>query len=139
LWVLWEPLSRKQSHGWQWLEYDRSIPENFREGVDPDRNAKPRRGWWSNFWQTNFGWKKVAIFRPVCPVPARSYRLGLISKEGEVRKRQICTCIVEGYCAALVGPDPVEFFAISYPGDDPILIAWVRMTVKSQLGDVPLL
>lgn len=137
--VLWEPFSRKQSHFWHWKPFEGSIPEPFQEYVDPDKGARPVDGWWTEFWNTNFGWKKVVIFRPANP--AKKYHLGFMRREGNgVARKEICTCVLDGACAAAVSPYNTKYFAVEYPHGPAIPLDLVRVTVRHMLEeDVPLL
>ncbi len=137
--LFWEPFSKKRSHFWHWQPFDRSAPENFRERVDRDGCARERAGLLANLFQTNFGWRSVAI---LCPAVrnGNAYQLGFISREGNAHKRELCAIVLDGPCAALVGPHEVEFFAVAYPGGEPIPLELVRRTVKARLPeDIPLL
>jgi hypothetical protein len=132
--LLWEPFSKKQSHWWHWRPYEGTVPENFREYMEGDGTARPRKGILGNLIQTNFGWKKVAILghsnhygHPIL------YQLGFTSTENGVRKKELCTVVLNDYCAALLGPSPTEFFAVSYPEGNPIPIDLVVVSRKDHL------
>lgn len=136
--LVWEPLSKKRSHFWHWAPFKQSVPDSYYARVDPDLRARPRDGWWSTFWNTNFGWRKVAVLRS--PFPKRRYRIGFVSREGGVAKREVCACVVKGNCAVLIVPHRVEFFAVEHPGGHPIPLDLARVTVKSLLEEeIPLL
>lgn len=122
LMAFWEPFTRKRSHWWHWKPYHGQLVHAKR--IARDLDAAPRRGsWFSNFYQTNFGWRTAVILEPrhYCG----KYHIGFQSNERKLVEDDLimdselhleyCTVVLSGRSAALVGPDPVLFFAISYP------------------------
>ena len=153
--VLFEPFSRKQSHWWHWRKIDPGAwPRNSIRPIlnippgELDLTARERTGPWSRFWQTNFGWRKVVIVRPGDwdwttwneQKHSQPYQVGFfLPGHGH---GYICSVVIKGTpCALLLGPRPVDFFAI-YP-DIPYRQVHLRIagfSTKDQLAiDIPLL
>ncbi len=133
---------RKDSRGWDWHQWFGveglafPIMANFRVEVDGDPTAKPNRGWWSVFWNTNFGWQRVAVLK----VNERC-RVGYAVHEGCNAKAEYCSVLVgPGMVAMLVGPTLTLFFAL--PEDStsvPIPVSLVNVITKAELPDGMLL
>lgn len=130
--IIWEPLSKKGSHWWQWrplpitselVSSSTLIPRYF--------GSRSRTSLWSNFWQTNFGWQGVAL---VCPEGYKGkYQIGYIEPRGSRFKAEICSVVVMGKIAVLRGPEDVLFFAFSYPAGERLELKLIRCTVKRKI------
>jgi hypothetical protein len=97
-----------------------------------DHRVGARKGLISNLIQTNFSWQKVVVLKPDTK---KEYQIGFISYEEGITKSQICSIILHGECAALIGPYDVKFFAISYPKAEQIYIPSPSITAKKSLND----
>lgn len=129
--IIWEPFSKKESHFWHWSNYKPRL-DLVIATVYGDHRAGKRNGFISNLIQTNFSWQKIAILKPNTE---KEYQIGFMSDEGDVSKSQVCSIILHGECAALVGPYDVKFFAISYPEAEQIYIPSPKITIKEFLSD----
>ena len=108
--ILWEPIFRKRSYFWHWLPYSGHYAYWITAKGDP--LAKPRKTLFAQFWQTSFGWKKVVILKPKGNYIQFGYRIGFAATENGKRVKQLCSIILHGPYAVLVGPDDVSFFAV---------------------------
>lgn len=127
--IIWEPFSIKRSHFWHWQRYDNEI--NSATTVLPDVTASPRYNLWLKLWQTNFGWEKVVILQPESY--DGNYQIGFTSVEGEEGKTELCSLILKGKIAVLVGPYELSFFAISFPPKKALILQNVLTTTKDKL------
>jgi len=108
--IFWEPFSKKQSHFWRWKRYSGYIENTLTiRGI---ASEKPRNSFWSNFWQSNFGWKNVVIIKPETK---KFYQIGFFDKVTNDKK--LCSCLVKGDVGLLAGSNDVEFFAIDEDGN----------------------
>jgi hypothetical protein len=135
--IFWEPISKKRSHGFQWVPFDGEL--DLMRGVvavTGSLEAKDRDTFWRNFWETNFGWNEVAVIRINNTLLGfdkkfKSFRVGLIA-EG---KKEICEINFkpEQKVGLLIGPEEVRFFAIDENGEQlPVL--WVSRKKKKELS-----
>lgn len=108
--IFWEPLSRKNSHWWHWLDYYGNVFLPLE--INPVPSKEIRYSFWQRFYLTNFGWRKVVVVKP--KGYTGGYRLGFISQTE--KKKQVCAVILSGQAAALIGGSKVQFFAIDYYG-----------------------
>jgi hypothetical protein len=111
--IVWERLlgSRKISHFWMWRSYTGPMPGSYVEPRE-DSAADPITGWFTNFYNVNFGWQKVAVLEAREPQPLQ---IGIVSS---VKRRYKgpnlwCTLIIEPgqQFAVLIGPERTKFFA----------------------------
>jgi len=119
--IVLEPFSLKKSYWWHWVFYYKRIPERFIKNIDGDPEAKPRDGFVSSFWQTNFGWKKIALLKCV-DIYVGEIRYGFIDSNDRVK---ICTYSQDSSSkiALLVGPESLRFFAIRADTGYPVMIS----------------
>lgn len=117
--VLWEPFSRKQSHWWHWRRVDNRVMIRAHSSIVVPRHSTSREGrsFWGNFFQRNFGWKHVAILTP--SNPKYRYRIGFY-RRGHFHERQLCSIILRGPCAVLIGDEDINFFAVDAYGGDQL-------------------
>lgn len=127
-WVLWpilriilEPFSKKQSHGWHWVELPKELipEEEYYIHFKGDPAAKKDTGRWSSFWLKNFGWQTVAFISP--QERTKPYRIGFRTTfMGELDEIKICTIICLRSVSTLIGQNHVDLFALSYPDNKPL-------------------
>lgn len=131
--ILWEPISLKRSHWWHWKKIsNKNLNLNKTINILGHKKSKNRNGYWNNFWQTNMGWKKSIVLDTV----ARTrYQIGYIDNE----KTEICSIILSGPTAVLIGPKETQFFAISYPDGKQIELKSDKKMVDKHLHDIPLI
>lgn len=125
--LIWEPFSKKRSHWWHWRDSDSIAIQTCLE-FRGNSLANSRSGFWNNLWQTNFGWKSALIIKPEL---STKYKIGFFNHKGA----KICSIIMDGEIALLEGPDPVNFFAFSYPENEPIGLEIVKNNVPKK--DIP--
>ena len=107
--IVWEPFMLKHSHWWHWLPYKDSVLQSITVQGNP--KFKSRTTLWDEFFQTNIAWHKAVLLQPKDYMGL--YRLGFRSVSEQ--KNEICSILLKGKAAALVGSQNLEFFAISYP------------------------
>ena len=117
--LLWEPFFKKRSHFWHWRTYEKQYAYWITAKGDP--SAKSRQSRLGQFWQTNFGWEKVVILQPKGNYARYDYRIGFSSVESGQKVKQLCSIVLYGRCAVLVGPDNVSFFAVKEYCDDSFI------------------
>jgi hypothetical protein len=87
------------------------------------------------FLGANWLWQEVVVLAPLPTQLDRDYQVGF--RDGQ--DCQLCSIIVKGEVALLLGPKAVEFFAVTRYGE-PVLLQQVKMTKKRQLNPhIPLL
>ncbi|TSC55342.1 MAG: hypothetical protein G01um101418_974 [Parcubacteria group bacterium Gr01-1014_18] len=129
--LLWEPFSRKNSHFWHWRAFRGEVSGQVKIQGSPA--SRPRKSLWDYLWQTNFSWDNCIVFKPRYDFP---YRIGYRSLgEG---KTEMCSVILRGESAALIGGGDVEFFMVSLFGDNQMIDMneefTLRYCTKKQLG-----
>jgi len=110
--LIWEPVSRKQAHWWHWRKYYFVHIEMIEVAGDP--MVKPRNNIWNNFWQSNFAWHEVVVFKVVNQDGSDyigTYQIGFYSKTE--KRRQLCSILLTGQCACLLGHFSTNFFVIA--------------------------
>ena len=130
--IFWEPWSGKKSHWWHWTPYKGLPIISFM--VSKDSDAGERALWTfapSNLWRTNFAWKKVAVMEPADNYQG-CYQVGFIADEA-THKQELCALILQGKSAGLVGAYDDKFFAITYPGGEPLPLKLERVIEKKFL------
>ena len=142
--IFWEPFSLKKSHWWHWRKMEpcdllnASLGDLKTATAHADRLAKPAESLWDNFYQRNFGWKKVAILmafengneekkprtsqdieRQVFNQEnniAKNYRIGYIEVLKESVKIELSSIKINGAAAVLIGPNNCSYFALDEDG-----------------------
>ncbi|MFA5000103.1 MAG: hypothetical protein WC545_01985 [Patescibacteria group bacterium] len=136
--IIWEPFSQKKSHWWHWQRVGFfgkiAITESgLTVTAEADENAKAADKGWDNFWQRNFGWKKIAIiavFEPNNIIAeensqldlkkffeqetklAKNFRIGYIDGE----KVELCSLLLDKPTGVLIGPRDCKYFALDKDG-----------------------
>ena len=118
--LVWEPFSLKRSHFWHWRDYPVHYQLSNTVGFSGSPDARPIRGWFSNLWQTNFGWKLAATLEGPAGM---DYHLGFETVENGKTVQKICSIVLRGKCAALIGSADVRFFMVSVNGKTSVPIA----------------
>jgi len=127
--LIWEPFSKKRSHWWHWKNTNLIYAEkNSTLTIKGNPSAGSRSGFWRNLWQTNFGWKSALIIKPKL---STKYKVGFFDH----KEAKICSIIMDGEIALLEGSDPVNFFAFSYPENEPIQLEIVKNNILKK--DIP--
>lgn len=128
---IWEKLlgSRKNSHFWHWRNFSTLIAYPLNE-VPPDTTACSRKNVWANFWESNFHWKECVILAPANN--SGPFQMGYEAREGRTNLRKLCTIVLDGPFAALRGPDPTIFFAVTLDGA-PVRLQIMRLLSKKDL------
>lgn len=125
--ALWEPFSRKNTHWWHWKHFTQEVPSHYLTPPQKDPTAKDRsKNRWSALWQTNFGWREVVVLSPKI---ASEFKIGFWCPEDKRpgKDRMLCSVVVKnGVAACLVGPKPIQFFAITNDG-------FTRLTVIERM------
>ena len=136
--IFWRPFVKKQSYCWQWRDFDKNfvtgLSVNQRKiiAVDKDPKAKSRQGFWNNFYQTNFGWQKVAVVESARADGADvDYQAGFYDADDDIC--QLCSLIRHGRTGLLVGPHDVKFFLISPDNGEVIPIRLQAIKTKPDL------
>lgn len=133
--IFWEPISIKRSHFWHWRQEKFSYLDSDYNYlvVTPDTQARNRHGFWSNLWQTNFGWQKVVVVEPSYIYD--SYEIVFSTASGDYRNFQSCSLRVKGRVGLLIGPEETRFYAVSYNYLIPqqIPLRTVMITTKKEL------
>ncbi|MFA5023548.1 MAG: hypothetical protein WC523_01135 [Patescibacteria group bacterium] len=124
-WTLWpilkiffKPFSKKSSYAWQWLDYSAKrqaiLDANLFIKLDADPLAQPVKTIWSNFYQRNFGWKRVVrvVAYKNHSLWAKEFQIGYISGED----CKLCSLILTGITGVLIGDQTVIFFAVDLQG-----------------------
>lgn len=106
--LVWEPFSRKNSHFWQWEHYN---PPSFVKPhfLQPESGAIARTDLWSNLYQTNFIWQKVAIITP--DNKETPFRVGYVNGSGQEGGR-LCTIVLTQPFAILCDPQGIGVFVL---------------------------
>ncbi len=134
--LVWEPLSRKNSHFWHWQAT--SYRPEMCLTIPGDRRAKERhRNILQQLLKTNFGWQHALILRP--KNYTGSYQVGFMSVEGGRQVKQLCSVIIDRSCAVLRSPYVADYFAVSYPSGQPVLLEKMNEVPKHQLDKQMLL
>lgn len=127
LWLFWEPISRKRSHWWHWKPYQPNVNHRLCQWVAGNPKSKPRTSFWSNLWQTNFGWQWVAVLEPYDIQP---FQIGFVEEDG---RRRLCSKPVKNRrIGMLLGPDPIRFFAVNQKGEQ-IALRLVMIATKYRM------
>ena len=110
--LIWEPLSMKRSH---WFNWEKAAASHTLRELKGYCLIVPGNGWahgwrtpFGRFWQLNFGWKRVAIVRLKSHYDRESYQIGFIPPSGIP---EVCSLVVTGSVALLIGPEATNFFA----------------------------
>lgn len=134
--IFWEPFSKKRSHFWHWQVYNGPIDLNPSKGycavVEKDPLVKNRRSFWANLWQTNFGWKRVALLCHTEPRPLR-FHLGFYNSDKQ--QKEICWLILTGYTAVLKGNEDTIFFAVDADTLKQLPLDIVDSGLNKNVGD----
>lgn len=128
--IFWEPFSKKRSHWWNWKTLHRDIYLPHCARMAGNRDAKNGNSKFSNFFQTNFVWKRVVIMTPWDRrIP---FKIGFISRIE--REKKICDIRNKPgqLIGVLVGPDDVEFFALDSQGGQ-LELRVIEFTTKNDL------
>lgn len=130
-------LFQKRTHWWHWLTYAGQIQDPVVVKGHP--NEADRSSLWQDFFQTNFGWKDVAVVKPV------NYRglwhIGFSAQQENGRVTQYCSVLFNGQVkvAPIVGPTDTTFFAFT-PEEMPIKLEVLQETTKDKLSaDIPVI
>lgn len=136
--LLWEPFSLKRSHWWHWQKVNlgRDIKPLIVEG---DKTSLDRNTAWRNFWQTNFGWQKVAVLEVANCVWCHEgqfyvpFQIGWGEVNGKSKKQlEICSIVhLEPILGLLLGPSDVNFFAFDLEGR-PVELRLLKVITKKQ-------
>lgn len=113
--LVWEPFSLKRSHWWHWLPYEEALPgDEYHLTIEGNPKARRADQFWSNFYERNFGWQKVALLHIYDDKGrlAENYRLGYSCGV----KKEVCSILLNHGVGALVGPEDTMFFAIDQNG-----------------------
>lgn len=152
--LLWEPFSLKRSHWWHWQLRD--LPENAKKlTVKGDGVSEERNSFWSNFWQSNFGWQKVVILAPTKSQKIKGLEFHVDSfcyvqenigpflfgwnqdgnKKFQDNKFEICTIVqnIPPRFGVLVGPRDANFFAFDLEGNPLELVDCGTVTKEEAL------
>ena len=124
--VVWEPISLKRSHFWNWSVFDNAKNIiNTKTGYVTGREIRSgsRNTRWSMLWQTNFGWQSIVV---VYPKNASCYRILFSSKSSDFKRLEICDLLVDGYIGLLIGPDETRFYALDENGRQVPLQMFVK-------------
>lgn len=132
LWPLlqrtWEKWSKKRSHWWHWRSFAGEVvaPLFVRADITATKSV---------FWGSNFHWQEVVILQPLPEHAHRYYQVGF--RSGGVT--QLCSLVVDGPVAMLLGPRTVEFFAVTRY-KQPVCLVLCRITKRRDLDPaIPLL
>ncbi len=130
--VIWEPFSKKRSHWWHWQETP-LLPNLLDAGliVPGYSGSKIRKNFLSNLWQTNFGWKGVAIISPTDY--QGKYRVGYREFSESGCRSEVCSIVLSDKVAVLRGPKNVVYFALSYPDNQILSLSLSICTLKSRV------
>jgi len=124
----WERASRKNSHWWHWRRFRGQVTDVLYIRGDKDATHNV-------FLGTNFLWQEVVVLAPVPDQSHCDYMIGF--RDG--KNVQICSIVVHGQVAVLLGPRAVDFFAVTRYGQ-AITLRQVKMTSRKKLRPgVPLL
>ncbi len=138
--LLWNPISIKQSHFWNWEVYNDWIGQTL--VVQKCDKAKNRNSFWGNLWQTNFGWKSIEFIRPVSfgfnlnadeyilSFETEDYHLGFYNKDKS--QNEICWLKLNGLTAVLAGDKDTEFFALNAKTMKPMDLKSYGRTTKKE-------
>jgi hypothetical protein len=124
--AVWEPYFRKNAHWWHWQKCNGS--PRFPLFITPDEKSLSSRG---GFFLNDSKSQNVVVFAPVDY--EGPYRRGYVALENEGLKREICSVVLEGASAGMVGSHPMFFFALSYPDNRPIKLKLVSLVSKDKL------
>ncbi|PIZ98718.1 MAG: hypothetical protein COX77_03585 [Candidatus Komeilibacteria bacterium CG_4_10_14_0_2_um_filter_37_10] len=119
--IFWEPVSLKRSHFWHWHKQNSTFLDSDYAYISvlPDPTVKDRGNWWQNFWQTNFGWQKVVVVATVDPNDY--YQVAFSTAASNYQDVKLCSLVIRGRVALLVGPTKTRFYAIDYSYRDMIV------------------
>ena len=120
----WEPFSGKRSHWWNWSPINKNF--NYFVSTDGDNSLHPLTNVWHKLIQLNFNWNKLIILEPLNY--KGSYQLAYKNS-----KTEICSIIVKGKIACLVGDKKIKYTGFSYPSQKEIQLKIVGYTKKSEL------
>lgn len=121
-WKNWEPFAPHSRIG-------RDFDDKNMLKVTGDKSVLPTR-WWNHLFYVLFGWKTVAVFEVVGPLPLNSgYHVGFRTYKGEM---WVCRNheIMEKQFAMQVGHEDCEFFALMKHSTSLLPIRLVERTVK---------
>ncbi len=126
----WEKKSRKNSHWWHWRDYKKCVNAEKTVYMRPDKTATH-----NVFLGANFQWKEVVVLSLVPTQSHNDYQVGFV----DGKTCQLCSLVVNGQVALLLGPRAVHFFAVTRYGE-PLELQQVKMTKRRQLNPhIPLL
>jgi len=126
----WEKKSRKNSHWWHWRDFKKCVNANKTVYIRADKTATH-----NVFLGTNFQWEEVVVLSLVPIQSHYDYHIGFIGG----KTCQICSIVVHGEAALLLGPRAVHFFAITKYGEF-VELQQVKMTKRQELNPhIPLL
>lgn len=124
----WEKWSDKRSHWWHWQPFAGKI-------VNPIWMRADQRATKNVFLGTNFFWEEAVLLEPAKDDSHRYYQIGF--RDGSTSK--LCSVVVSGRVALLLGPRPVEFFATTRYGT-PVSLQQVKIVKRRELDPgIPLL
>ncbi|MFA5126678.1 MAG: hypothetical protein WC465_01585 [Patescibacteria group bacterium] len=135
LWPLltwsWSKLTGgKVSYGWHWRPYRGQIGQVVRVAGDSSLSLHDWRH--GVFWGTCFSWRTVAL---LCPTQRVVWHVGFRGRSG----CQICSLEINGAAALLIGPEEVDFFAVSADGQ-PLELKQVSYSTRKLVRDnIPIL
>lgn len=124
----WEKKSRKNSHWWHWRQYNGTVKHFLY--MRADKSAT-----YDVFFGSNFLWQEVVVLSLIPTQAHYDYKVGFC----EGTTRQICSVVVHGEVALLLGPRSVKFFAVSKYGE-PLVLQTIKMAKRRNLNPhIPLL
>lgn len=91
-------------------------------------NITRKTYFWTDLIQTNFKWNKVVILEP--EETTTPYHIGF--KNDYEKKCELCSIILKGPVALLLGPHQTEFFAVSQEGT-PLQLKKISYSDKHRL------
>ncbi len=128
--LFWEPISKKESHWWNWIKYEGQIDPSLCLTIEGDKNSKPRVNFITNLIRTNFTWNKTVVLEVQSDFD-KKINIGLISKEEN--KIQLCNIPLDTnkQYAFLLGFYPFTYFAIDEVGEQ-IKISFKKISNKKE-------
>jgi len=115
-----------EKHWWHWRNYTKEPDHTL--SVQGNTTSQERHTLWTDLIQTNFKWNKVVILEP--EETTTSYHIGF--KNDYEKKCELCSIILKGPVALLLGPHQTEFFAVSQEGT-PLRLKKISYSDKHSL------